>query len=113
MSDYIDWPDSSGRTYRYWLLATPSVASSIKDEGGNYVFAKRLLNGNFVPIYFGVADNLRARIAGHNRWHDAVRAGATHVFAHTQAGDLIRCAEERALIQQWNPPLNIQHRTAI
>jgi hypothetical protein len=98
MSNYLDWPDSNGKLYRYFPLPTPKVATTIKNEGGNYVFVKRLSNGNFVPLYFGVADNLRARIPGHERWNDAVRAGATHVFAHTQAGDAARCAEERALI---------------
>jgi hypothetical protein len=113
MSDIIDWPDNAGKTYRYWLLPTPREPSSIKDEAGNYVFVKRLPNGNFVPLYFGVADSLRKRISGHDRWDDAVRAGATHIFSHTTpSGDAVRCAEERALIQRWNPPLNVQHRRA-
>ena len=113
MSDYIDWPDATGRTYRYWFLATPAVASSIQDVAGNYVFAKRLPNGNYVPLYFGIADSLRNRIPSHDRWHDAVRAGATHVLAHTTpAGDTAQAAEEKALIQHWNPTLNVHHRKA-
>jgi len=87
------------------------LPATIKDEGGNYVFVKKLANGNFVPIYFGVADSLRNRISTHDRWDDAVSAGATHIFARTTpGGDAVRCAEEKALIQRWNPPLNVHHR---
>jgi hypothetical protein len=111
-SDYIDWNGATGAAYRYWFLETPKSPSSIKDEGGNYAFVKQLSNGTFVPLYFGVADSLRNRIPNHDRWNDALRAGATHVMAHTtQAGEAARIAEERDLIRGWNPPLNVHHRT--
>jgi hypothetical protein len=111
-SDYIDWNGASGKTYRYWFLKTPRVASSIKDEGGNYALVQQLPNGNFVPLYFGIADSLRNRIPNHERWPDAIRASVTHAMSHTTpAGELAQDAEERDLIQQWNPPLNVHHRT--
>jgi len=114
MSDAIvvDWQGQSGKKYRYWVLATPKVGSSIQDVGGNYCFAKQLPNGNFTPLYFGIADDLRVRIPGHELWEEAIRLGATHVMGHTTPdGDAARRAEERDLIAYWNPPLNIQHRT--
>lgn len=113
MSDLvIDWEGNSGTKYRYWGLDTPSVANSIKAQPGNYVFARKLPNGNFVPLYFGQAESLQSRIPCHDRWDDAVRAGATHVLAHTTQGGLDqRCLEERDLIQKWQPPLNVQHRS--
>jgi hypothetical protein len=30
----------------------------------------------------------------------------------TPAGEYVRLAEEGDLIARWNPPLNVQHRTA-
>lgn len=112
--DYIDWPGQSGKTYRYWFLSDPGTAASIKDEGGNYAFVKQLSNGNFVPLYFGKADSLRDRIPNHECWAEATRLGVTHLMSHTTpAGDAARCAEERDLIQRWNPPMNVQHRTTI
>src|SRR5262245_64811813 len=111
MSDRtIDWPGKSGKTYRYWFL-TNITPSGIKAEGGNYAFVKQLPNGNFVPLYFGQASDLRARIPNHERWDDAVRAGAAFVMTHTTpAGELGRLSEEQDLIEYWQPVLNVQHR---
>jgi hypothetical protein len=115
VTDYIDWLGQTG-TYRYRFLEKPRENAAILDVGGNYAFVKKLANGNFIPIYF-VADSLIAletRIPTHERFDDAVRAGATHVMAHTTpAGDAARIAEERDLIQRWNPPLNVHLRTTV
>ncbi|WP_140977601.1 hypothetical protein [Bradyrhizobium guangdongense] len=112
MSDIIDWPGLSGKLYRYWFLANPRSPSAIKSEAGNYAFVKRLPTGLYVPLYFGIADDLSARIPFHERWTDAMRAGATDVMTHTTPnGASAREAEERDLIQRWNPPLNVHHRS--
>jgi hypothetical protein len=111
-SDYIDWNGSAGNTYRYWFFETPQNPSTIKSECGNYAFVKQLPNGKFVPLYFGIADSLRSRLTNHERWDEAIRAGMTHVMSHTTpAGETVQIAEEKDLIQQWNPPLNVHHRT--
>jgi hypothetical protein len=110
MSFTVDWMGQSGTSYRYWSLDNITAAGILAVEG-NYVFAKQLPNGNFVPLYFGVADDLRARIPGHEKWVEALLLGATHVMGHsTPAGEPARLAEERDLIQYWHPPLNVQHR---
>jgi hypothetical protein len=112
MTDIVDWQGLSGTKYRYWVLENPRNPDSVQAAGGNYAFVKKLPNGNYVPIYFGIADNLKDRIPTHERFEDAIRAGATHVMAHTTpAGAAARIAEERDLIQQWNPSLNVHHRT--
>ena len=108
MADYIDWPVGEA-TYRYWFLSNPSSASGIKAVAGNYMFVK-LTDGGWVPVYIGIADDLRDRIPGHERWKEAVELGATKVMAHTQENQAVREAEEKALIKHWDPPLNTQHR---
>lgn len=114
MSDYIDWPDNTGRSHRYWFHATPRDAATIKNEPGNYVFVRRQTDGSYLPLYFGIADSLKNRVPNHERWNDAIRAGVTHVMMHTtQGGEQVRAAEERALIARWNPPLNTHHRRAV
>ncbi len=106
----IDWTGKSGTKYRYWFL-DDITANGINAVAGNYAFVKQLANGNFLPLYFGQAEDLKARIPNHDRWDEAKRAGVTHVMAHTTpAGEQARLDEERDLIQQWNPPLNVQHR---
>lgn len=108
--DFIDFPGRSGKSYRYWFL---DLGLPIKAEAGNYTFVKELPTGNFVPLYFGETNDLQTRMPGHERWRDALRAGATHVFAHTTpGGEQVRCAEERDLIELWQPALNVQHRQA-
>jgi hypothetical protein len=111
MADVIvDFPGLSGRAYRYWQLAG-TAAQGIISANGNYMFVKQLANGNWLPIYIGQADDLKARIPTHERWADARRAGATHVMAHTTpAGEQARLDEERDLIAYWGPQLNTHHR---
>ena len=60
MAEYVDWP-VNGSSYRYWFLMNPSSASGIKAEAGNYMFVK-LTNDGWVPVYIGIADDLRDRI---------------------------------------------------
>lgn len=112
MADYIDWPGQSGSTYRYWFI-DQLTAENLQAVGGNYMFVKKLPNGNWLPVYIGQADDLKARLPGHERLEDARRAGATHAMGHTTpAGEKARLAEERDLIQHWTPTLNTQHKKA-
>lgn len=109
MSEFhIDWPGQSGKTYRYWSSA---FTDTFKDAGGNYMFVKQLANGNYLPVYIGQADSLKNRLPNHDRLEEAKRAGATFLMTHTTpAGEAARLAEEKDLIQRWNPVLNTQHR---
>ncbi len=113
-SQFIEWAGKSGKTYKYWLreIEAGYKTANYKSEAGNYGFAKRLPNGKFTPLYFGESDDLEARvISRHEKWDDAIKLGVTHVMGHTTpAGEQIRLAEERDLIEDWNPPLNVQHR---
>lgn len=110
MADTIDWGGQGGRKYRYWFLAD-TTPNGIVAAGGNYAFVKKLANGNFTPLYFGQADDLKARIPNHERLEDAKRAGMTHVMGHTTpAGEQARLAEEKDLIGYWNPVLNTHHK---
>jgi hypothetical protein len=109
MADYIDWPVGQQK-YRYWFLPNPSTPTAIKDVAGNYMFVKPVNNG-WLPVYIGIAESLRDRIPGHDRWNEAAQLGATHVMSHTQSNSAKREAEEKALIAHYQPPLNTQHRT--
>jgi hypothetical protein len=70
VTDIVDWTGHTGTKYRYWVLENPRNAAGIQDVGGNYAFVKRLPTGNYIPIYFGVADSLRDRISNHERFDD-------------------------------------------
>jgi len=109
--DAIDWLGQSGKTYRYWFSP---FTDSFKDEGGNYMFVRPLQNGNYLPVYIGVADSLRDRLSNHERLDEAKRVGATYVMTHTTpAGEATRLAEEQDLIAYWQPVLNTHHRSKL
>ena len=51
----------SGVSYTYWNIDNLTGAG-IQAVPGNYCFGKRLANGNILPLYFGIAEDLRTRI---------------------------------------------------
>ena len=79
------------------------------DHPGLYMFCKYQL-GSWVPVYVGQAASLKNRLCGHDRWDEAVRLGATTVHAIVVHRQDERDLHERALIQHFNPTLNVQHR---
>jgi hypothetical protein len=107
----IDWPGASGKSYRYWFLSD-TTDSGLSTEAGNYMFVRNTQANLWVPIYIGVAVDLRARVMNHEVWAAAAKAGASRVMAHLQGNEAARIAEERDLIARWNPSLNTHHRTA-
>ena len=109
LADFIGWP-TSGNKYHYWFLPNPLDTATIKPHAGNYMFVKPT-NEGWIPVYVGIAENLRDGIPNHEKWKEAVKLGATNVMAHTQNDSSKRKNEEKDLIEYWNPPLNSQHRT--
>jgi hypothetical protein len=102
----IDWEGKSGKKYRYWIYP---IGTTFKDEGGNYAFAKETKPGYWSPQYFGQTKSLKDRLGDHEKEACAKRNGATHIHAHLNANEADRLAEERDLIQKWNPPCNVIH----
>jgi hypothetical protein len=82
-----------------------------KDVSGVYVFSKfnyqiRL----WEVLYVGETGSFRSRISpAHQQWQPALQMGATSVIAMT-APAALRMAVERALIAEFDPPLNKQLR---
>lgn len=111
MSWTIDFSGASGSTYKYWNVDLTQM-DAIQTVPGNYAFLKPQPNNKYSPLYFGQAENLRDRLRNHDRWAEAVKAGATVIAAHTTpAGEQARLSEEKDLIAKWNPLLNVHHRT--
>jgi hypothetical protein len=97
----------SGSRYAYEIHASNASWNSVPC---NYAFAMR---GGLFPwhyLYFGETEDLRARLANHEKWAAAAALGATHIFAHVNQNALARLAEERDLIQTHNPRLNVQEK---
>ncbi len=84
------------------------------EVGGLYVFAGQRLDDSGIlrwhPLYVGKTQDFSARLPTHERWPEAVQAGATHVHARTEPLAKKREALEKKLIEAYEPPLNVEHR---
>ena len=100
----VYWTGKSGTKYGYWIL---DLNASFKSEPGNYIFAKKEASGNWAAVYIGETDDFKKRMSNHEKRPCAIRNGATHNHAHTSsAGEKVRRAEEKDLIDNYDPPCN-------
>ena len=77
------------------------------DLPGVYIFAELSKDGRWwYAKYVGQTISFKDRLANHEQWQDAVRAGATHVHARVEFEKNQRSFIEQELIQMFNPPLN-------
>lgn len=72
------------------------------------MFCKKNAAGKWTPQYFGQSKNLNNRLGNHEKEACAIANGATHIHAHLNELESKRLAEERDLIQNFNPPCNEQ-----
>jgi excinuclease UvrABC nuclease subunit len=77
---------------------------------GVYVFAGTNTQNQWHALYVGQAESFANRIPSHERWPEAVRAGATHVHAKAVGSAAERDALEQSLIRAYQPRLNTQLR---
>jgi hypothetical protein len=92
--NYCEWKGASGRAYGYWFYEIPHEFQTVD---GNYILCK-LVNNQWVPIYFGQG-NLGERVGeSHHKWDCAMKKGATHVLVHTNQNEAARLAEEKDLL---------------
>lgn len=103
----VSWTGASGQTYQYEVYP---LGTQLKEEAGNYIFAKPGAGGGWSACYIGQTSNLNQRLGDHEKEACARRNGATHIHAHLNAGgETVRRAEEADLIRKWRPPCNEQH----
>lgn len=102
----INWTGKSGREYTHFIY---SIDQTFKDVPGNYIFAKETSPHKWSPCYIGQTGSLRDRMDGHEKEACARRHGATHIHVHVNSSaEDARRAQERDLIEQWQPPCNKQ-----
>ncbi len=75
--------------------------------GGIYMFVDKL---GFI-YYIGKAHSFKSRLPVHSRWSEAEAMGARFISLATVLSEDLRVRLEKDLIQQFNPPLNVQHRS--
>lgn len=100
----IDWVGASGTQYTYYIYP---IGTSLKEEPGNYVFAKEIKPGTFLQIYIGETEDLSERFDSHHKMPCIKLNGATHITVHMNSTSAqVRRAEEKDLIDRKIPVCN-------
>lgn len=100
----IEWQGQSGKSYKYWINR---LSPNFVAKPGNYIFAKEVSPGRFMPVYIGQTGDLSERFENHHKAACIRSNGATHIHAHTNtAGEASRLMEEADLVARWKPACN-------
>jgi hypothetical protein len=103
-SPFTSWGGQSGKEYQYEIHP---IDTTFKPLPGNFIYAKQLEDGDWIPIYIAQTRDMHQRLEGHVSVNDAIANGATHIHVHyCTAGQAARCTEERDLVQRWKPVCN-------
>lgn len=78
--------------------------------GGLYIFSYLASNGFWQALYVGQTNDFSSRLPSHERLHEAVQRGATHIHALVVPLQQNRDTWETMLIQNLQPPMNEQLR---
>lgn len=101
----IMWPGRSGR--EYWYAIYPRHWRFGARQPGNYIYAVESAPSRLLPLYIGQTDDLNRRLLEQDSEFDLFCA--THLCAHFNYydyGTFGRLAEERDLIELWEPACN-------
>lgn len=101
----IVWAGRSGRQYHYGIY--PPDWRFGPRQAGNYIYAVESDTSKLLPLYIGQTDDLDRRLSENDPTCNPF--GATHLCAHFnyyEYGAFGRLAEERDLIELWQPACN-------
>lgn len=107
MATQVDWPLGGGETLQFDVYDRNLGWNEVP---GLYIFSHEQSPGSWRAVYVGQAESFQNRLPNHERLHEAVRLGATHIHARVVPEKLLRDQWERRLIKTLQPPLNTQHR---
>lgn len=89
-----------------WDFEVLSTESDFPPVGAVYIFT-RIKAGRWEPLYVGKAKDLDSRMSGHEKWQQALSLGMAHVHVCRLSREADRVALEQALIDEFDPPLNL------
>ena len=99
----IIWKGVDGALYDF---SEHPYASDWAELGGIFIYAARLKDGNWNPLYIASTENLAQRIRCDEKWPWAERLGATGVLACAIADGMKRIKLVAEMIARLKPPLN-------
>jgi hypothetical protein len=97
------WTGKSGRKYTYYVFPRhPSVNSG---QDGNYIYSKKNVHGQWVPVYVGEGDLSKRASTDHHRTQCIDLKGATHVHLRLNPSKENRRTEEQDLLANYTNAL--------
>ncbi len=100
----LTWEGASGRTYRYWVHP---LEARFKKIAGNFIFARRLAEGAWEPLYIGEIRSFDDPLLRPGHRACVQEHGATHLHVHfSSPSPQMRQAERDDLIARWQPVCN-------
>ena len=108
MTAKVNWPLGNGQVLQFDVY---DRNEGWNDVPGLYIFSYAKVS-SWYALYVGQAESFSTRLPNHERLNEAVRNGATHIHALVVRQQSMRDQWERMLIQNLQPPLNVQHRGA-
>ena len=93
------WQGRSGTRYTYKIWKLPVSLRTGQD--GNYIYAKRNREGQWVPVYIGEGDLGERSGPGHHKADCIRRKGATHFHCHLNSDAAARRVEEADLLSRF------------
>ena len=97
------WRGETKQRYRFKITKTEAA---LPDAGGIYVMVRRTAFFFLKPVYIGKASNLQSRLAGHERWEEARKRGASERHFLCIRSESKRQRIEEDLIRNYKPKLN-------
>ena len=98
------WSGQSGQKYRYTVYM---FGTAFGPGPANYIFAREVRAGHYVPLYFGQTADLSEPFDDQIAVECLKQNRVTHIHVrHSDAREEIRRAERSDLISVWNPPCN-------
>ena len=106
---HVTLTDKWGRSYNF-----EAFSLSWRGVGGPGVYAFALIGGEVCHLmYIGSSSDLSTRWSSHEKMSAAIARGANAllVLRRNALADPDYLEVEQSLIERYNPPLNVQHRT--
>jgi hypothetical protein len=101
------WPLGNGESLDFTVYDQNEGWNKV---AGLYIFSYLGTNGLWQALYVGQTDDFSSRLPSHEKLNEAVRRGATHIHALVVSQAASRDKWEQMLIQNPQPPLNVQLR---
>ena len=99
MSEHAEWTGASGRTYTFVVVPWPAPLNfGVVD--GNYICARRTVNGEWQPVYIGEGDLAAPCAYTHPCFDEFLERDVTHFHCHINDDPAARRREAQDLLAE-------------